>query len=160
MVQEDISNRIRNKRKALGFTQQKLADKLGISMMTIVRWEKGVRTPNSAILPRLAEVLNTSVEYLMGLDETPAQNVKDLAAKLADENSELENPVSAGISPEKIVVKEGNRTYEFPNNEIGLKALAMILNGGIQSASIPAVSNSFNGENNGGTQIGVFTGNS
>lgn len=156
----NMAEKIKKCRKHNGFTQAKLAEILNLSVMTIRRWEWNERRPDVDILPRLAEVLNTSVEYLMGLDETPAQNVKDLAAKLADENSELENPLSAGISPEKIVVKEGNRTYEFPNNEIGLKALAMILNGGIQSASIPAVSNSFNGENNGGTQIGVFTGNS
>ena len=64
-----VSVRIKQKRKEQRLTQQELADKVGVSLMTVLRWEKGERTPNTSIMSRLAESLNTSVEYLMGLQE-------------------------------------------------------------------------------------------
>ena len=64
-----VSVRIKQKRKEQRLTQQELADKVGVSLMTVLRWEKGERTPNTSIMNRLAESLNTSVEYLMGLQE-------------------------------------------------------------------------------------------
>ena len=67
MTKEIVSARIREKRKAQKLTQQELAEKVGVSLMTILRWEKGERTPNALIMPQIAEALNTTVEYLMGL---------------------------------------------------------------------------------------------
>ena len=69
-MENNLANRIKNKRKELEMTQQDLANKLGISLMTVLRWEKNERTPNTSMLPKLAEALNTSVEYLIGLENT------------------------------------------------------------------------------------------
>ena len=74
MFEENLSECIKKGRKRAGLTQQQLADKLGISLMTILRWEKGVRAPNSAILPKLAKELNISVDELMGLDIEPEKS--------------------------------------------------------------------------------------
>ena len=74
MISGGVSARIKEKRKEQRLTQQELAEKVGVSLMTVLRWEKGERTPNTSIMNRLAEALNTSVEYLMGLqdrDEPP-----------------------------------------------------------------------------------------
>ncbi len=38
----DIGTVIMNKRKALGYTQQSLADKLNISFQAVSKWENGV----------------------------------------------------------------------------------------------------------------------
>lgn len=70
MTKETVSARIKEKRKGQRLTQQELADKIGVSLMTVLRWEKGERTPNALIMPQIAEVLNTSVEYLMGLQSS------------------------------------------------------------------------------------------
>ena len=69
-MENNLANRIKNKRKELEMTQQDLANKLGISLMTVLRWEKNERTPNTSMLPKLAEALNTSVEYLIGVENT------------------------------------------------------------------------------------------
>jgi transcriptional regulator with XRE-family HTH domain len=49
-----------------GLTQLELAEKLGVSFHTILRWEKERRFPDVFHLSILADVLETSVAYLMG----------------------------------------------------------------------------------------------
>ena len=68
MGNKEVALRIRTRRKELKLTQTELADKIGVSLMTVVRWEKGERTPNTSVMNQLAEALDTSVAYLMGLD--------------------------------------------------------------------------------------------
>jgi transcriptional regulator with XRE-family HTH domain len=65
-----LEERLRKAREARGWTQAQLAAKLNVSDATISRYEKGVRYPDLETLKRLAEVLETSVEYLVA--EKPA----------------------------------------------------------------------------------------
>ena len=83
MVKESVSTLIKTKRKAEKMTQQELANKIGVSLMTVVRWENGPRTPNSALIPQLAEALHTSVSYLMGLDSENTTS-KDISIKQSE----------------------------------------------------------------------------
>ena len=71
MTTGSVSNRIRDRRKECRLTQQELADKVGVSLMTVLRWEKGERTPNTSIMPRLSDALHVSASYLMGLEDMP-----------------------------------------------------------------------------------------
>lgn len=65
-----IGNFIMDKRKALGLTQQQLADKLNISFQAISKWENGTTYPNITILQDLALVLCvTADEILAGSDK-------------------------------------------------------------------------------------------
>ncbi|MBQ9527255.1 MAG: helix-turn-helix domain-containing protein [Fretibacterium sp.] len=67
----DMGKRIRERRKVAGITQAKLAELLGVSYITVRRWETEGRVPNAAVMPKLAEVLNTTVAYLMGQSDEP-----------------------------------------------------------------------------------------
>lgn len=62
----DIGTIIMTKRKALGFTQQALAEKLHISFQAISKWENGTSCPEIDLLPEIARVLETSVDALLG----------------------------------------------------------------------------------------------
>lgn len=65
-----VGNFIMNKRKALGLTQQQLADKLNISFQAISKWENGTTYPNIEILKDLAIALDVAVdEILAGSDK-------------------------------------------------------------------------------------------
>lgn len=58
---------IQARRKALGMTQQQLADKLHVSFQAVSKWENGATCPNIEILRDLAMTLNvTADELLMG----------------------------------------------------------------------------------------------
>ena len=66
-----IAQRIKERRVALRMKQQELATGVGVSVVTITRWEKGTRTPNSSMMSKLAEKLQTSIGYLLGETDTP-----------------------------------------------------------------------------------------
>lgn len=84
MLQENI----RNLRKAKGWSQEELAIKLNVVRQTVSKWEKGLSVPDSQMLIRIADELDTTVAILLGepaeQNESPAQNVelKEIAAKL------------------------------------------------------------------------------
>ncbi len=55
------------RRKAVGFSQERLAERLGVDRSTIVRWEAGETEPRPWMRPRLARALQVSVGELDGL---------------------------------------------------------------------------------------------
>lgn len=69
----NIAMRIKFARNSARMTQQELADKIGVSLITINRWENPEtgRSPNSSMLNKIAGVLGISVGYLMGLEDMP-----------------------------------------------------------------------------------------
>lgn len=60
-----VGNFIMNKRKALGMTQQQLADKLNISFQAVSKWENGITYPNVEILYDLALALDVTVDEIL-----------------------------------------------------------------------------------------------
>lgn len=74
-----LSENLRYFRKAKGLSQEELAIKLHIVRQTVSKWEKGLSVPDSGMLIRLAEELDTSVTVLLG----------ETAVAEPDENAEL-----------------------------------------------------------------------
>ena len=62
----NIGSTIQKKRKALGFTQKELAEKLHVSFQAVSKWEKDQACPEIEILPALAQILETTVDALVG----------------------------------------------------------------------------------------------
>ena len=60
-----IGKRIRERRLALGWTQQALALKLGIYSVSVSLWERGVKNPDLYRLESIAKVLGCSVADLV-----------------------------------------------------------------------------------------------
>jgi transcriptional regulator with XRE-family HTH domain len=56
--------RLAARRKAAGFSQEQLAERLGIDCSTVARWESGETEPQPWIRPRLARVLQVSLDQL------------------------------------------------------------------------------------------------
>lgn len=66
-----IGEMIKKRRKLLGYTQQELAGKLNISSQAVSKWENGVALPDLVIMPRLAQVLEATVDGLLGYQGAP-----------------------------------------------------------------------------------------
>ena len=61
---------IAERRKALGMTQKDLADKMNVTDKAVSKWERILSLPDVASIPTLADILELSVEELMGSCET------------------------------------------------------------------------------------------
>ncbi len=59
-----IGENIRALRKARGFTQEQLADMLGISFQAVSKWENNASMPDISLLPVIAKELGTSIDQL------------------------------------------------------------------------------------------------
>ena len=60
-----VYERIRNLREDSDLTQQQIADKLFINRRTYSSYENGVRGIPVEILGKIADIFNTSADYLM-----------------------------------------------------------------------------------------------
>ena len=65
--------RLTNRRAALNLSKSELARRIGVRHVQIVEYEKGRKTPSVDTLVALAEVLDVSVDYLLGLSDHPAR---------------------------------------------------------------------------------------
>jgi len=70
-----IGSFIMEKRKALGMTQQQLADRLNVSFQAVSKWENGTTYPNIEILRDLAIVLEVSVDEILAGSEKEAEGL-------------------------------------------------------------------------------------
>ena len=66
-----------NRRKALGLTQEGLAQKLGVTNQAVSKWESGQSCPDLALLPRIADLFGITIDELFGREskavDFPAQ---------------------------------------------------------------------------------------
>ena len=62
----EFSERLKDLRKQAGLTQVDVAEKLGISQPAYASWERGVKKPTQENLVKIAQILNVSVDYLVG----------------------------------------------------------------------------------------------
>ena len=66
-----LGERLAYLRRREGISQKELGKKLNISHYTISSYEKGRSEPNDEIKVRIAQYFNVSLDYLVGLKDTP-----------------------------------------------------------------------------------------
>ena len=73
-----LGEKIKQRRRQLNLSQEKLAEQISVHSNTIRKWEKGVSSPSATELQMLAEALNTSTSFLYG-ENNPTSFVKNSA---------------------------------------------------------------------------------
>lgn len=67
---EETKNRIKQLRQEFNYTQQELADKLGLKgKSTIAMYENGNRKPSYLILTKMSKLFSCSIDYIVGNSE-------------------------------------------------------------------------------------------
>ena len=59
---------IKSLRREANMTQENLAELLSISPQAISRWETDVAMPDISLLPPLANIINVTTDYLLGME--------------------------------------------------------------------------------------------
>lgn len=70
----EFSERLKYLRKQAQLTQVDVAEKLGISQPAYASWERGIKKPTQENLVKIAQILNVSVDYLVGNSD---ENLKE-----------------------------------------------------------------------------------
>ena len=71
MINKTTGEIISTRRKEKNMTQKDLADLLNVTDKAVSKWERNVACPDTQLLPRLAQILDLSIEEL--LSGKPAQ---------------------------------------------------------------------------------------
>ena len=67
-----LGQRIAQKRKELGLSQEGLGEQLGVSRQAIYKWESDASLPEIDKLITLSKIFSVSVGWLLGVEETPS----------------------------------------------------------------------------------------
>ncbi len=65
-MKETLGKRIMRHRKALGLTQDQLAEQLGVTAQAVSKWENDLSCPDIAMLPKLSGVFHITTDQLLG----------------------------------------------------------------------------------------------
>lgn len=98
---------LKKSRESKGFTQNQVAEILGISDGTYKNYEQGKREPNGDMIVKLANLYNVTTDYLLGRDDTSPNPVEMLS------NDKLEQSLIDGY-------------FKLPK-EVRIKILEMIV---------------------------------
>lgn len=92
----EFSERLKDLRKQAELTQVDVAEKLGISQPAYASWERGLKKPTQENLVKIAQILNVSVDYLVGNSEEKADELDNIeilfrmnSKGLTDEEKEI-----------------------------------------------------------------------
>lgn len=88
-----FSDNFKRLRKSSGLSQEELAVKLSVVRQTVSKWENGISVPDSEMLIKIAEALDTTVNVLLG-EEIAAEEeseLKAIASKLEILNVQIAN---------------------------------------------------------------------
>ena len=103
-MDNSVGKRIETLRKSKKISQEDLAEKVGVSRMTVYKWESGTSVPNYANMQALARALETTVSFFT--DET--------SFEYTEEESKGENEIALSVENELCAA---DITYETPAEE-------------------------------------------
>ena len=87
-----MQERIKELRKALGLTQQKFADAIGVRQNTVAQYEMGRNPPTDTVINLICREFNVNAEWLkngtepMFLPKSRNEELLDYATKVAEGN--------------------------------------------------------------------------
>lgn len=106
----EIGKRIANLRKNEGLTQTELSKILRVKRETISQWENGDRDLKAGCIIALAQVLNVSTDYLLGLSKVRTSYIGYDLTVFNDENNDSVNY--------KVFINDNLDTYGCEKNII------------------------------------------
>ena len=124
MTNKSMAEVISSRRKELGMTQKDLAEKLNITDKAVSKWERGIACPDTAVIPRLAQILGISLEELMTAN--PAEASGHRGAEYLTDLILKAVPLAMGIAVAvTAVLGELEITHGMSMLGIGLACLAV-----------------------------------
>ena len=74
----EFAERLKTLRKQVKLTQAQIAEKLDISQQAYASWERGVKKPTQENLVKIAQVLDVTVDYLVGNSDSTEDELNNI----------------------------------------------------------------------------------
>ena len=109
---EIFISRLDQVRKEKGLTQRELANKVGVTEVSMSRYVNGARTPSGPIVVNIAKALGISVDYLVGISsvkkrQTNADRIRNMSDEELAEWINTKNTCDQCVyQPERLCMKE------------------------------------------------------
>ena len=118
-----FAKNLKHIRKKLGYSQDVLGEKLGVSRTTIANYEGGVSTPDYVTLIKLAKILDVSLDVFLPKDITDEESVSSTAKGNLPKGDapfkEVFDPVSAyDPAIDKLLSHEKDKTIDALKDNI------------------------------------------
>lgn len=126
----EIGKVLREKRRALGLTQEQVANALGITTPAVNRWERGLSCPDLTLLPVLARLLKTDPNTLLCFQENLTEQEITLFC------NEIAERIHAGAFSQGFSLAM-EKVREYPRCARLQQALAMVLEGALMTENLP-----------------------
>ena len=111
----EIANRLAKLRKEKGYSQEELAEKLGLSRQAVSKWERAESSPDTDNLICLAKLYNVSLDELLRTEED-IESIKESVKE-----KEIKDKKDVKITPTSIHVKDGDEEVNISFNGIYIK---------------------------------------
>ena len=106
-MENQLAENIRNYRKSLGLTQEQLAERLGITLGAVSKWERGGSEPDLGYIMDLAELFHVSVDALIGFS---------MRGSNADEEADRIEGLVNRVSFRELEEEYDRALKKFPNH--------------------------------------------
>lgn len=83
---DTLGKRIAAKRKQHNLTQEEFSELLGVTAQAVSKWENDISCPDIMLLPKIAEILEVSIDELMGVKNESNSKEQILASEVIDTN--------------------------------------------------------------------------
>ena len=111
-----LADKIIDLRKKNGWSQEELAEKLGVSRQSISNWEGAQSVPDMNRIIRMSEIFGVSTDYLLKDD-----------VQLPEETRPEALPVSAEMTARAVSMEEAASFLDYKNRVSGRIALGVML---------------------------------
>lgn len=123
-MKETFGQRLARLRKGLGLKQEDIANKVNISAQAVSKWENDISSPDISILPELADILQVSLDELLGrtmiqtevLPVEKRKNIQNMILKIVVEDKEFKVKINLPIAL-IMAFLEGNVTMPSVNGK-------------------------------------------
>ena len=115
-MENKLAENIRAYRKSLGFTQDQLAERLGVTLGAVSKWERGSSEPDLAYIMDLAELFHVSVDALIGFSMHGC-DADGEAARIEELGDLIDVPESGRqVTVSDVAAEYDGALVKFPNH--------------------------------------------
>lgn len=127
----ETANRLQNLRKKNGYSQEELAEKIGISRQAVSKWERAEASPDTDNLILLARLYGVTLDELLNTESIPMPNSEGIS---------LSKDYYTSTSDDGEIYPEGHPRYSDPNNgnvkpQMNANTAENVGNGGANNAN-------------------------